>query len=151
MGKWEGTFEGGRRRGGEEESKKEEKNSETTGQIVLRAKRNSQGVSSSAQTCATSAAGQPAPAGIRHSPRPSAGLEYGSQSVSRATHSHSSRGRGGKDTQTTNLRRRRDGSEGRGQRGRKTGDGNEVLGGRSPGRQAWRRAWGHRWGAPNHF
>lgn len=86
--------EGGGEEGGGEYKEKEEKNSETTGQIMLRAKRNSQGVSSRAQTRATSAAGQPAPAGIRHSPRPSAGLEYGGRSVSRATHSHSSCGMG---------------------------------------------------------
>lgn len=60
---------------------------------MLRAKRNSRGTSSRAQTCATSAAGQPAPAGVRHSTRPSAGLEQ-RRPVSRATHSPSSRGMG---------------------------------------------------------
>lgn len=56
-------------------------------------------------------------------------------------------------TQTTNLGRRRDRSEGggRGQRGRKAGGGNQVLGGRGPGRQARRGACGHWRGAPHHL
>ena len=98
--------------------------------------------------------GQPAAAHHAHSAPLGPAAGGGTMAWGGCTHrqSHAASGlHGRRGEETTNLGRRRDRSEGggRGQRKRKAGGGNQVLGGRGPGRQARRGGRGHQGAAPH--